>query len=156
MYALSLRGASSEAAKWLADKENSADLVGGLSLDNVDDVVASVLLDLSQTATIQSSLDVGDRMLGHLDRVAELHKNKVQQAGFTVLRSPHVDKKSREQFEGGRRWVLQLAPGEERKLRTSAYQQKLAVALRSGIKDYFRHKAPPGTVLYADQARRIG
>ena len=112
VYALSLRGASSEAAKWLADKENSADLVSGLSLETVDDRVAEVLLDLSQTATIQSSLDVGDRMLGHLDRVAHLHKHKVQQASFTVLRSPDIPSVLVET-------AFISNPAEERKLRSS-------------------------------------
>ena len=77
----------STAARQLAERENAAVRVGGVSLEDKDEVLASVLLDLSQTATIQSSLDVGDRMLGHLDRVAELHKIKVQQAGVRVLRA---------------------------------------------------------------------
>ena len=149
VYALSLRGASSEAAKWLADRENSADLVGGVTLDDKDDLVASVLLDLSQTATIQSSLDIGGRLLGHLDQVAELHKAQVQQASFTVLRSPDIPSVLVET-------AFISNPSEERKLRTADHQQKLASALRSGIREHFRHKAPPGTVLYDDQQRRLG
>ena len=90
VYVLSQHGATSEAARWLAERENSADLIGGVSLDDKDDLLASVLLDLSQTATIEASLDVGDEVLRGLKRLGKTHKSRVQQAGFAVLKSPDI------------------------------------------------------------------
>jgi N-acetylmuramoyl-L-alanine amidase len=143
VFALSLRGASSEAAKLLADRENASDLIGGVSLDDKDDLVASVLLDLSQTATIQSSLDVGDEILKELKRSGKLHRESVQQAGFMVLKSPDIPS-----------ILVETAfisnPEEERKLTSRQYQDKLAQTILSGIKRYFQRRAPPGTLLAQD------
>ena len=140
VYALSVDGASSETARWLAEKENSSDLIGGVKLNNKDDMVAEVLLDLSLTGTIQSSLDVGDEVLGELKRIGRVHKRRVQQAGFAVLKSPDVPS-----------ILLETAfisnPKEERKLRSPAHQRKTAKAILRGVSDYFSRKAPPGTWL---------
>lgn len=142
VYALSTNGASSEAAKWIANRENSADLLGGVSLEDKDEMVASVLLDLSQSATIESSLGAGERILGQLGRVNRLHKNSVQQAGFVVLKAPDVPS-----------LLVETAfisnPQEAQNLRSSAHQQKLARAMRDGIKKYFETAAPRGTRIYA-------
>lgn len=143
VYALSLRGASSEAAQWLANRENASELIGGVSLDDKDDLVASVLLDLSQTATIQSSLDVGDEILQELKRHGRLHRDSVQQAGFMVLKSPDIPS-----------ILVETAfisnPEEERKLSSRQYQGKMAQAILSGIKRYFQRKAPSGSLLAQD------
>ncbi len=140
VYALSLNGASSEAAKWLADKENTVDLLGGVALNDKDDLVAEVLLDLSQTATIQSSLDVGSDVLKNLKKIGGVHKRRVQQAGFAVLKSPDIPS-----------ILVETAfisnPAEERKLRTHKHQQKLARAILKGVKGYLYRSAPPGTLL---------
>ncbi|MGB1439812.1 MAG: N-acetylmuramoyl-L-alanine amidase, partial [Luminiphilus sp.] len=88
VYALSTKGASSTAAQYLADRENAADLVGGVRLSDKDDVLAGVLADLSMTATLDTSLSLGARVLGEIDDIAKLHKRKVEQAGFAVLKSP--------------------------------------------------------------------
>lgn len=142
VYALSTNGATSEAAKWLANRENSADLVGGVSLEDKDEMVASVLLDLSQTATIESSLGAGERVLEQLGGVNRLHKHSVQQAGFVVLKSPDVPS-----------ILVETAfisnPQEARNLSSSAHQQKLARAMHDGIKQYFEAEAPRGTRFYA-------
>lgn len=140
VYALSTNGASSEAAKWLASRENSADLIGGVSLQHRDEMVASVLFDLSQTASIESSLEVGDQILGELGHVNRLHRNTVQQAGFVVLKSPDVPS-----------LLVETAfisnPHEETQLRDPSHQAALARAIRGGVEAYFEHKAPPGTLI---------
>jgi N-acetylmuramoyl-L-alanine amidase len=143
VYTLSNRGASSEAARWLAERENSADLVGGVELKDKDDVLASVLLDLSQTGTRQASYDVADRVLGRMRRIGSVHQKSVQKAGFAVLKSPDVPS-----------LLVETAfisnPTEEKRLRTSRYQNALARSMLSGIKDYFRNNPPPGTMLAQD------
>ena len=141
VYALSVSGASSESARLLAENENKVDyLFGNVSLDDKDEVVKQVLLDLSLTGTIQSSLDIGDEVLGELTRVGRVHKKKVQQAGFAVLKTPNIPAV-----------LLETAfisnPKEERKLRSPAHQEKLAKAILRGVNDYFARKAPPGTWL---------
>jgi len=140
VYTLSPRGATSEAARWLAESENNADLIGGVSLDDKDDVLASVLLDLSQTASLEASLDVADHILGGLKRVGKVHKRTVQSASFLVLKSPDIPSVLVET-------AFISNPEEERKLRTRAYQQKLAKALMKGITKYFNRFPPPGTHL---------
>lgn len=136
VYALSERGATNEAARWLAGNENAADLVGGVSLDNKDELLASVLLDLSQTATIASSLDLGSSVLGALKRIGGVHKPRVEQAGFVVLKSPDIPS-----------ILVETAfisnPQEERKLRDARHQQKLASAIMDGIRVYFSKRRPP-------------
>ena len=129
VYALSLNGASSEAARWIAEKENKSDLIGGISLDDKDDLIASVLLDLSQTATIQDSLDLGGDVLKSIGKVSTLNNKKVQQAGFAVLKAPDMPS-----------ILIETAflsnPAEEKKLRNSKHQQKLAKAVFAGIKSH--------------------
>ena len=141
VYALSVSGASSESARLLAENENKVDMLfGNFKLDDKDDMVRQVLLDLSLTGTIQSSLDIGDEVLRELTRVGRVHKKKVQQAGFAVLKTPNIPSV-----------LLETAfisnPREERKLRSSAHQSKVAKAILRGVNDYFARKAPPGTWL---------
>ena len=145
VYALSDRGATSETARLLADRENRSDLiggVGGVSLDNRDQVLASVLLDLSMTATLSASLDVGQEVLGAIGGMTPLHKRRVEQAGFMVLKSPDIPSIL---VETG----FISNPGESRKLVTRSHQQALARAMHSGIKSYFHRNPPPGTQLAA-------
>ncbi|MGM0563953.1 MAG: N-acetylmuramoyl-L-alanine amidase [Pseudomonadota bacterium] len=146
VYALSINGASSEAAKWLAKQENAADLLGGVSLADKDELVASVLMDLSQKAAIQSSLEVGDQILGQLGRVKKLHKRDVQQAGFLVLKSPDIPSVLVET-------AFITNPSEARKLLDESNQHSMARAIVRGVRHYFTKKAPPGTWL-AEQNRR--
>ena len=133
VYALSLNGASSEAARWIAEKENASDLIGGISLDDKDDLIASVLLDLSQTATIQDSLELGSDILKNLGKVGKLNKEKVQQAGFAVLKAPDMPS-----------ILIETAfisnPNEERRLKSSKHQQKIANAIFSGIKNHVQDR----------------
>lgn len=139
VYALSLSGASSEMARQLAVKENAVDLIGGVSLRDKDEQLASVLLDLSQTATIQSSLELGEDVLGELSRVGRLNRKEVQQAGFAVLKAPDVPSILVETS-------FISNPSEERKLRSSRHQREIAKAIASGIESFFRRKAPAGTL----------
>ncbi len=136
VYTLSSRGASSEAARWLAERENSADLVGGVELKDKDDVLASVLLDLSQTGTRQASHDVADKVLGRMRRVGSVHHNSVQKAGFAVLKSPDVPSILVET-------AFITNPTEEKKLKNHGHQTKLARSILSGIRDYFHNNPPP-------------
>jgi N-acetylmuramoyl-L-alanine amidase len=133
VYALSLSGASSEAARWAAKKENSSDLIGGISLDDKDDLIASVLLDLSQTATIQDSLELGSDVLSQLGKVSRLNNKKVQQAGFAVLKAPDMPSILVET-------AFLSNPSEERKLRSPRHQQKLAKAVFSGIQAHLKSR----------------
>jgi len=130
VYALSHRGASSTSAKWLANKENAADLIGGINLGSQDQQIAKVLLDLSTTAQINDSLKLGSQVLNEISRINRLHKPQVEQAGFAVLKAPDIPS-----------ILIETAfisnPDEEQKLRTSAYQQKMASAIHTGILAYF-------------------
>ncbi|MEW8507838.1 MAG: N-acetylmuramoyl-L-alanine amidase [Candidatus Thiodiazotropha sp.] len=147
VYTLSRRGASSEAARWLAERENSADLVGGVSLEDKDDMLASVLLDLSQIGTLQASSAAADRVFKQLKQLGKTHKRKVQQAGFVVLKSPDIPS-----------MLVETAfisnPDEEKRLRDKRHQQKVATALMKGIRDYFKYQPPPGTLLASNQAKK--
>ncbi|MCP4076329.1 MAG: AMIN domain-containing protein [Gammaproteobacteria bacterium] len=131
VYALSLNGASSEAARWIAHKENSSDLIGGISLDDKDDLIASVLLNLSQEATILDSLELGSDVLKHLGKVGKLNKKSVQQAGFAVLKAPDMPS-----------ILIETAfisnPKEERRLKSPKHQHKIAKAILSGIKNHMK------------------
>jgi N-acetylmuramoyl-L-alanine amidase len=138
VYVLSSKGATDEAARWLAARENAADLVGGVSLDDKDDMLASVLLDLSQNASIGASLEVGDFVLNRLGGVNRLHKSSVQQAGFAVLKAPDIPSILVETA-----FISNLE--EEQRLRESRYQSQLAAALMSGVREYFYTNPPPGT-----------
>lgn len=142
VYILSERGASSEAARWLAEQENAADLVGGVSLEDKDDMLRSVLLDLSQTATIGASMRAADSVLEKIDGIARLHKDSVQQAAFIVLKSPDIPSMLVET-------AFITNPDEERKLRDESYQQKLASAVMAGVREYFYAHPVPGTVIAA-------
>ncbi|MCW8906434.1 MAG: N-acetylmuramoyl-L-alanine amidase [Sedimenticola sp.] len=147
VYTLSNRGASSEAARWLAERENSADLIGGVKLEDKDDILASVLLDLSQTGTRQASHEIAGKVLGQLKRVGRTHKRTVQQAGFAVLKSPDVPS-----------ILVETAfisnPHEERNLLDSRHQQKIANAILAGLKSHFGSNPPPGTLLAQRRARQ--
>jgi len=141
VYALSVNGASSESARLLAENENNVDfLFGDVSLEDKDKMVTQVLLDLSLTGTIQSSLDIGDEVLHEISRVGRVHKKRVQQAAFAVLKTPNIPA-----------ILLETAfisnPREERKLRSPSHQRKMAKAILRGVNDYFARKAPPGTWL---------
>ncbi|MEO8017571.1 MAG: N-acetylmuramoyl-L-alanine amidase [Pseudomonadota bacterium] len=142
VYVLSDRGASSEAARWLAERENAADLKGGIKLDDKDAMLANVLLDLSQTASISASMVAADNVLKSLDRTGEVRKPRVQQAGFVVLKSPDIPSMLVETaFISNRE--------DERKLSTPAHRTKLANAIFAGIAQYFQGNAPDGTRLAA-------
>lgn len=138
VFALSERRATSEAARWLAKKENEADLIGGVNLDVKDRYLAQTLLDLSQTATIDHSLRLGDSVLKRLGTVNTLHKGRVEQASFAVLKAPDVPS-----------ILVETAfisnPDEEKRLNDERYQEKLARAILDGIGDYIaRHPPRPG------------
>jgi len=142
VYVLSDRGATSEAARWLAERENAADLKGGIKLDDKDAALASVLLDLSQTASISASMVAADNVLKSLDRIGEVRKPRVQQAGFVVLKSPDVPSMLVETAFISNR-------DDERKLSTPGHRAKLANAIFDGIEQYFQGNAPDGTRLAA-------
>ncbi len=135
VFALSERRATSEAARWLAKKENDADLIGGVNLDVKDRYLAQTLLDLSQTATINDSLKLGRQVLSELGAINTLHKPRVEQASFAVLKSPDVPS-----------ILVETAfisnPEEERRLNDDAYQDKLARAIQTGIQRYFARNPP--------------
>ena len=135
VYVLSERGASSEAARWLAESENAADLKGGISLDDKDPVLKGVLLDLSQTASISASMVAAENVLKSLHRMGEVRKPRVQQAGFMVLKSPDIPSMLVETaFISNRE--------DERKLSQPAHRAKLASAIFAGIELYFRAMRP--------------
>jgi len=140
VYVLSERGASDEAAKWLADQENASDLIGGVTINDKDPTLAKVLLDLSQTATIDSSTFLADTVLTEIRRVAPVHKKNVQHARFVVLKSPDIPS-----------LLVETAfisnPSEERRLNDVAYQNKLAKAMLKGIKKYFEVNPLPNTIV---------
>mgnify|MGYP001147866577 CR=1 FL=1 len=138
VYALSLRGASSTAARYLAQRENAADLVGGVTLSDKDDVLASVLTDLSMTSTLDRSLQMGSSVLAEMGNVARLHKDHVEQAAFAVLKSPDVPSIL---VETG----FISNPTEARRLNNSAYRRKMANAIFAGVNDHFYAQPPPGT-----------
>lgn len=144
VFALSQRGATSEAARWIAEKENYSEL-GGVNLGDLDDnngVVRSVLIDLSQTATINSSLEMGGRVLGQLNRFTRLHNHRVEQARFMVLKSPDIPSIL---VETG----FISNPVEERNLTSSSYQTRLSQAIFDGLKGYFWSNPPHGTRIEA-------
>ena len=135
VFALSESGASSSAARYLAQKENAADLIGGVNLDVRDPNLARTLLDLSQTATISDSLKLGKAVLGELGGINRLHKASVEQAGFAVLKAPDIPS-----------ILIETAfisnPEEERRLNDESYQEKMAEAIVSGIRKYFQANPP--------------
>ncbi|MES1147029.1 MAG: N-acetylmuramoyl-L-alanine amidase [Solimonas sp.] len=147
VYTLSSKGATNEAARWLADRENAADLVGGVSLDDKNNLLASVLLDLTQGASMSASMDAASRVLEQLDRVGNIHHSVVQQAGFVVLKSPDIPS-----------MLVETAfisnPREEARLSSPQHQAKLADAILAGVREYFYVNTPPGTRLAQIKATR--
>ncbi|MGP8543950.1 N-acetylmuramoyl-L-alanine amidase [Pseudomonas protegens] len=143
VFALSERGATSETARWLADSENRSDLIGGagnVSLDDKDRMLAGVLLDLSMTASLTSSLNVGQKVLNNIGRVTPLHKQRVEQAGFMVLKSPDIPSIL---VETG----FISNSNEASKLDTASHQQALARSISSGVRQFFQQNPPPGTYI---------
>jgi N-acetylmuramoyl-L-alanine amidase len=138
VYILSQRGATDEASRWLAERENASDLIGGVSLDDKGDVLASVLLDLSQTASLTASHAAAEYVLHHLYSVGEIRKPQVQEARFMVLKSPDIPS-----------MLVETAyisnPREEQRLRGAAQQSKLAGAIHQGVRAYFYSDPPAGT-----------
>ena len=138
VYILSQRGATDEASRWLAERENASDLIGGVSLDDKSDVLASVLLDLSQSASLSASQAAAEQVLHHLNQVGEIRKPLVQQARFVVLKSPDIPS-----------MLVETAyisnPQEEQRLRGAAHQAKLASAIHQGLRAYFYSDPPAGT-----------
>jgi N-acetylmuramoyl-L-alanine amidase len=138
VYILSQRGATDEASRWLAERENASDLIGGVSLDDKDDVLASVLLDLSQSASLNASQEAAGRVLRQLTQAGEVRKHEVQQARFVVLKSPDIPS-----------MLVETAyisnPVEEQRLRTLTHQARLAAAIHQGVHDYFYANPPMGT-----------
>ncbi|HYP83887.1 N-acetylmuramoyl-L-alanine amidase [Variovorax sp.] len=135
VFALSQRGASSSAARWLANKENEADKIGGVNLGEQDVHVQRAMLDMSTTAQINDSLKLGSAMLGEIRNVGRLHKGSVEQAGFAVLKAPDIPSVLVET-------AFISNPDEESKLRTTGYQEDLADALMRGIERYFAQNPP--------------
>lgn len=138
VFVLSERGASSEESRYLAQKENEADLVGGVSLDDKDDHVAMTLLDLSMTATRGSSLAAGKSILGRMGKISRLHKKRVEEAAFMVLKAPDIPALL---IETG----FISNPGEAKKLATSRYQKKMANEIFKGLTQYFYKEPPEGS-----------
>jgi N-acetylmuramoyl-L-alanine amidase len=149
VWVLSSRGKSSVAAQMLADRENSSDLIGGVSLASENDSLASVLLDMQQGWAVQASQTVAQNVLNALSALGPTHRGYVEQANFVVLRSPDVPS-----------ILVETAfisnPDEERRLRDSGHQQQLAGAIMDGVKGYFMNNPPPGTWFAAEAARRKG
>jgi N-acetylmuramoyl-L-alanine amidase len=149
VWVLSPRGKTSEAARWLADSENRADLIGGVSLDDKDDSLAAVLLDLQQGYAMQASESIAGNVLKALGNLGPTHRGYVERANFVVLRSPDVPS-----------ILVETAfisnPAEERKLRDPSHQSRLAEAVMGGVKNYFESTPPQGTWFAAQAARRNG
>jgi N-acetylmuramoyl-L-alanine amidase len=148
VYTLSPSGATSEQARLLAQKENESDLIGGVTIDDKDDQLASVLLDLSQDASIVMSSEVASRVLSGLKGIGKLHKRKVEQAGFRVLKSPDMPS-----------ILIETAfisnPGEANRLNSPTHQHKMAGAIMGGVKAYFKQNPPPGTKLAMVRTHKI-
>ncbi|HEX4884573.1 MAG TPA: N-acetylmuramoyl-L-alanine amidase [Casimicrobiaceae bacterium] len=149
VYVLSLRGATDEASRWLAERENAADLMGGVSLDDKSDVLASVLLDVTQKEAVSNSVEAADSVLASLRRVGSVHGTRVKHAGFMVLKSPDIPS-----------MLIETAfisnANDERRLRDATEQDRIAQAIHSGVKNYFYDKPPPGTRVAALSAARRG
>ena len=144
VYTLSDRGASSETARWLAESENSSDLIGGVDEEVVsgdqEDYLLQAILEVSMDANRFASIEVGEDVLGRMGRITDLHKRRVEQAGFLVLKSPDMPSIL---VETG----FISNPSEARKLNSSSYQEKMAQAIYEGIRTYMSRRAPEGTLL---------
>ncbi|RIA33121.1 N-acetylmuramoyl-L-alanine amidase [Stenotrophomonas sp. AG209] len=145
VYVLSTKGASSQRARWLADKENAADLVGGVRLQQTEGTLANVLLDLAQSGYMKASEDAAGHVLGGLKRIGNNHKPNIERANFAVLRTSDMPA-----------MLVETAfisnPDEERRLMDPAYQRKIAGAVLDGVHTFFSRQPPPGT-LYAARAQ---
>ncbi len=146
VWTLSSRGATNEAARWLEDRENRSDLVGGVSLDDKDNVLAAVLLDLSQGATLEASNVVAEQVLNALRKIGPTHKQYVERANFVVLRSPDVPSILVET-------AFITNPSEEKRLNDEDEREKLSIAILDGVRNYFRATPPPGTWFAANSAK---
>ncbi|HET8819328.1 MAG TPA: N-acetylmuramoyl-L-alanine amidase [Xanthomonadaceae bacterium] len=148
VYVLSLKGASSQRARWLADKENAADLIGGVRVATASNTLNAVLLDLTQSGNMKASEDAASQVLAGLQRVGNIHKRDVERANFAVLRTADMPS-----------MLVETAfisnPTEEQRLRDPAFQRKVATAVLDGISTYFERQPPPGT-LYALRAAQGG
>jgi N-acetylmuramoyl-L-alanine amidase len=140
VYTLSARGASDEAARWLAERENATDLIGGVSLEDKGDVLASVLLDLSQGASMSASIEAADNVMDELYRIGNITRRGVKQAGFLVLKSPDIPSMLVETAFISNRT-------EESRLKDALHQQRLADAIHSGVRSYFYTNPPPGSYI---------
>lgn len=147
VYALSLSGATSTTASYLAERENAADLLGGVSLSDKEDTLAMTLADLSMTATLDSSLNVGASVIGEMDNFARMHKKQVEQAGFVVLKSPDVPSIL---VETG----FISNPEEARKLASPDYRKRMAAAIHRGIVRWFRDHPPTDSLLAYQRDQR--
>ena len=145
VYVLSRKRATSEHAKWLADRENASDLVGGVNIASRDDLLASVLLDLSQTAAMQASSELAADILGGMGKVSRLHKRRVEAASFMVLGAPDVPSVL---VETG----FISNPEDELKLRDSKYREKMARSILGGLREYFQRRPPDGSSFAIRQA----
>jgi N-acetylmuramoyl-L-alanine amidase len=149
VYVLSLRGATDEAARWLAERENAADLKGGVSLDDKSDLLASVLLDVTQKESVSNSVEAADAVLAALRRIGDVHRPRVQHAGFVVLKSPDIPS-----------MLVETAfisnSTDERRLRDPDQQRQIAAAIGKGVRNYFYDKPPPGTKVAALVAAQLG
>lgn len=146
VWMLSPRGATSEAARFLADRENNSDMVGGVKLDKKDNTLAAVLLDLSQGATLEASGVVAQQVLRALSRLGPTHRGYVEKANFVVLRSPDVPSILVET-------AFITNPAEEKRLNSNEQREQLATAILNGVRSYFQSAPPPGT-LFAVEAEK--
>ncbi len=148
VFVLSERGASSEVASFLARSENRSDLIGGISLDDKDDLLKMVLVDMVKNSTIEDSHEIASRVLSNLKNVNHLHKSQVERAGFRVLKAPDVPS-----------ILVETAfisnPAEARKLKNGRHQQALANAILKGVRGYFHANPPPGTLLAQKPKKHI-
>ena len=142
VYTLSQSGASSASAKFLADAENNADSIGGVSLSNTEDVLALTLIDLSMTAKIDQSVKAGKAILRELGSMTKLHKKNVEYAGFAVLKTPDIPSVL---IETG----FISNPREAKLLSTKTHQDRLAAAIVEGIKNFFHNNAPEDSIIYS-------
>lgn len=141
VFVVSDRGASSQAARFLAEKENQSDLIGGVDFDEIDDdLLKLVLVDMVKNSTMETSHQVASNVLGNLGQITHLHKRNVEQAGFRVLKAPDIPS-----------ILIETAfisnPAEERKLRNPKHQQRIASSILKGVRNYFHSNPPPGTLL---------
>jgi len=148
VYVLSDRGATSEHARWLAHKENAADMVGGIGLHDKDNELAAVLIDLSQASTMEASFDIGGRLLESLSGVHRLQKAEVQQAGFLVLKSPDIPSVLVET-------AFITNKEDEKLLGSQGFQDKLVRSLMKGIKGYFSSYRPQQQIVQEPRQQKV-